>query len=373
MKKLLFLIPTLQGGGAEKVLVDLVNNLDASKYDVTVKTFLDGGVFEKRIKPHVKYQSIIKHNNVIIRRLLMYLLTVLIPPRLAYKIIVREKYDIEIAYMHGSTTKILASSTNTNAIKMAAVHTDLSKSSMPLNTYKSYGNCYDSYKIFDRVIFVSKKAKEGFEKVIGHLSTGIVVYNVLDETEIIRLSEQKIDEVSVGRFVFISVGRLISVKGYDRLIEATAKLNMEGYEFEVWILGEGPERKGLEESLRKHKISNVKLLGFKNNPYKYISNANFFLSTSRSEGYSTVVTEALILGIPVLTTLTSGMDEILDKGKYGLIVENSEEGVYSGMKKILNDPIAYKEYTILAKERSSFFSMEQRISDYEKLFDLNKD
>ena len=369
MKKLFFLIPTLSGGGAEKVLVDLVNNLDKNKYDITVKTLLSGGVFEEKLNLNIKYSSVINIKNNFLRKVFFYIISYILPSRMAYRIVADDEYDVEISYLEGVTTKLLIASNNVNSKKIAFVHTDFSKNYDLFKIYKTYNDCLNSYKLYDGVVFVSKQAKLGFENKIGELSRSIVLHNVIDQKSINELSKKEITQKKSGLFTFISVGRLCTQKGFDRLIEATSWLNDEKFDFEVWIVGEGPDRKELAALIEKYNLQNVKLLGFKKNPYKYISAADMFICSSRVEGYSTVVTEALILQTPVVTTNCAGMDEILDNGNYGMITENSTNGIYEGMKEILTDPNTYQMYFKLAQERSKFFSIERNISDYEKLFE----
>ena len=226
-----------------------------------------------------------------------------------------------------------------------------------------------SYKLFDKVFFVSNNAKEGFENSIGKLSTSSVLYNIIDNKKITNLSKEKISEDKPNKFLFVSVGRLSKEKGYDRLIEAAANLNKDDYNYEIWILGEGPERNKLKELSRKHNIKNIRFLGYKINPYKYMKISDVFISTSRVEGYSCVVAEALILKIPVISTNCAGTKEILENGKFGKIVENNTQGIYIGMKEILDSKNEYNKYLALAKERSDYFIMDKNIQIYEEIFD----
>ncbi len=369
MKKILFLIPTLNGGGAEKVLVDLVNNLNRDKYEITIVTLLSGGIFEDRLNENINHYSIITANNKVIRKVLFYIISFILPTKIANRIIVREKYDIEIAYLEGGPTKIISASRDEDSKKFAFVHTDVSNNYSLNKVYKTFDDCLKSYKLFDKVFFVSNNAKEGFENSIGKLSKSSVLYNIIDNKEITKLSKEKISEVKPNKFLFVSVGRLSKEKGYDRLIEAAANLNKDDYNYEIWIIGEGPERKNLEELKYKYNVSNIKLLGFKENPYPYILSSDIFICSSRVEGYSTVVTEALILRKPILTTNCGGMEELLDYGKYGKIVENNTQGIYIGMKEILDSTNEYNKYLALAKKRSDYFMMDNNIQIYEEIFD----
>lgn len=369
MKKIFFLIPTLDGGGAEKVLVDLVNNLNKDKFEITVKTLLGGGVHENGLMPNITYRTVIKSKNKHIRKILFYMLAFILPGKLSYRMIVKEKYDVEVSYLEGVTTQIMATSNNHTAKKFAFVHIDFSSNYALAKVYNTVGDCLRSYQLFDQVVFVSNKAKSGFEEVIGALPSSIVLRNVLDEKTIIKLSQDEVKEERNGKFSFVSVGRLCNQKGYDRLLQAAVKLNGEQFDFNILIIGEGTERQSLQDLMIKHHIHNVKLLGFKENPYQYIRACDMFICSSRAEGYSTVVSESLILGVPVLTTDCAGMDEILDHGKYGLVVENSIEGIYAGMKRILQNPGEHEKYRLLAKERSRYFSAKENIKAYEALFE----
>lgn len=369
MKKLFFLIPTLEGGGAEKVLVDLVNNLPKDKYDITVKTILNGGVFEKKLNPHIKYNSVINVRNKFIRKLLFYILSFIFPAKIAHKIIVRNKYNIEVAYLEGAQTKTIAASRNKNSKKIAFIHTDFSNNYLLSKVYKTSNDCLNSYKSFDEVVFVSNNAKVGFEKKIGKLSTGLVLHNVLDENAIINSSKEFIHDIKPDKFHFVAVGSLTIQKGYDRLINAAVDLNKEKNNFEIWIIGEGDERRNLEELIIKENIKNIKLLGYKENPYPFIFLSDMLICASRVEGYSTVVSEALILQTPVITTDCAGMNEILNHGEFGKIVENSTNGIYMGMKEILCSTDEYNKCLKMAMKGSVSFSKAKNISKYEELFD----
>lgn len=108
----------------------------------------------------------------------------------------------------------------------------------------------------------------------------------------------------------------------------------EGFEYELWILGDGIKRESYEEFIRLNNIKEyTKLLGFKKNPYKYIKQCDSYICSSRMEGYSLVVAESIILEKPIVSTMCSGPIELIENGEYGILVENSIDGIYSGMKK----------------------------------------
>ena len=115
----------------------------------------------------------------------------------------------------------------------------------------------------------------------------------------------------------------------------------------------------------------VSLMGYKQNPYPYLLSSDLFVCSSRSEGYSTAVTEALILGIPVITTNCSGMEELLGKGKYGMIVDNEASALYDGIKMLISNKILLNTFRQKAKERGAFFNKVSLLSRIISLIDNN--
>ena len=111
------------------------------------------------------------------------------------------------------------------------------------------------------------------------------------------------------------------------------------------------------------------MTGSQNNPYPYIKNADLLVCASYFEGYNLTVAEALILGVPVLSTDCTGPNEILDRGRYGMIVENSKEGLYRGLKELMDNPEKLDYYKRKAKERLGFFDEEKTIKQITDLFE----
>lgn len=371
MMNLNFFINTLDGGGAEKVLVDLVNQLPQDKYSVTVTTLLHG-VHEKKLAPHVRHKCIISTRNHLLSFVIERIYCKLFTHCLFARLFLSGNYDVVISYLEGFNTHILASYKG-KAKRVAFVHCNTGVDSGWAHTYPSLEDCLRQYNAFDRVCFISKDALDGFEKVVGHLSNANVVHNVIDLKSAIELSKQyDINPNSSDDFngiKFISVGRLTKVKGYERLLTVISRLQTEGFDCGLTICGEGTERNELEALIEKKGISHIHLLGFQSNPYKYMVQADIYVCSSYSEGYSTSVAESIALGLPVLTTECSGMREILSDGEYGDIVENSEDGLYYGIKRILTD----NEYLTKLKSRVSVRSQEllsmNPLKEYIELFE----
>ena len=161
---------------------------------------------------------------------------------------------------------------------------------------------------------------------------------------------------------------MIEVKGYDRLLKVVKRLNNDGLQFELWLVGYGKDEEKLKRFTAENNLTNVKFLGKQKNPYKYMKNADLYVCSSKYEGFNLTVAEALFLGTPVLSTDCTGPREILDDGKYGMLVDNSEDGLYNGILRLINQKDLLKEYRTKAIERQSFFDESRIISQIKNLF-----
>ena len=369
-KRVLFLIESFAGGGVEKVFIDFINNMDINKYDVTVMSIWDYGVRKKDLRKDVKYKSIFPNIKGISR--VFHNFVEKSDGKLLYKLGIREKYDIEIAFIEGRATKIIGASTNPNSRKIAWVHIDLAQGHWTSKVFRESTELEKNYyKKFNDIVFVSNSAKEGFIKLFGDDFDNLQVkYNPIIADDVIRKSQEIVDDIEKpkDKKLLVTSGRLVSQKGYESLLEVCNKLNNDKLDYELWVLGEGWARPKLEELIDKYKLNNVKLLGFKENPYKYIKQGDLFVCSSKNEGFSLVIAEAMILGLPVISTNCSGPNELLNFGEYGFMVENTEEALYEGLKKILNNRGKLEYYIEKSKERVNFFNYKDRISDIERLF-----
>ena len=193
-------------------------------------------------------------------------------------------------------------------------------------------------------------------------------YNPIDEDDIKKRANEKINILDSSAIKFITIGRLVEQKGYDRLIRVIKRLKEE-YDgvFQLLILGDGEKKKQLEEYIKENKLTNiVKLQGFVKNPYPYLKNSDLFICSSRAEGYSLVIAESLILNVPVISTKCSGPNELLDFGKYGMLVENDEDSLYLGLKNIIDDRNKLKELKKKSQKRSEIFNYKKTIERIEK-------
>ena len=364
MIKLLFFIDTtLASGGAEKVLCELVNNLNPEEFDVTVQTLWPEDA-KRYLAPHVHYRSIFSVKN----KMNKLRFRVEAQLGLVYEKHIKGDYDIEVAYLECGPTKIISGSSNRKAVKLAWVHCDLHR--MTDNPTAFAKKAKKWYAKYDKVVCVSEQVMMCYRSMFGEEPQSLVLYNTVDDEKIRGKANASVDAIpQKGRPVAATVGRMYHSKGYDRLLEAHHKLLQDGIAYDLWILGEGPERGMLEKMVQDYGMEEtVHFLGFQQNPYAFMKAADLIVCSSRYEGFSTVITEALILGKPVVTTPCSGMRELLGDSQYGLITEDSVDGIYSGMKKMLEDPTLRESYAQAAAQRGTVFSKTERIAETENFF-----
>lgn len=367
MIKILFFIPGLSEGGAEKVLCNLVNNMDQSKFDITVQT-IDEYNPEQYLVKGIHYKAVNRRRAGFGKRIFSYWFRLCAELKLAYRFFVKDDYDIEVAYLETAATKIIAQSTNKKSVKLAWVHCDLSKKE---GLSRSLEKVKKQYSQYDKIICVSRDVETGFHRMFGSGFDTTVLPNVIDEKEIIRKAEEPIEDYKKipGRMSLLAVGRLTKQKNFEYLIRTCSHLRDNGYLFQLNILGEGPERDKLEEQIKKLELkSYITLRGFIKNPYPWMKSADVIVCSSKYEGISTVVQEALILGKAVVTTLCTGMKELLGNSEYGMIVDDSDQGLYHGIKLFMDDSTLVKMYERAAQGRGKFFTKETVVRQTEEFF-----
>ena len=336
MKKIVFGITSLDLGGAERVLVDITNDL-VSNYDVTIFTLYGKGTFLKELDKRVKVISMYEGKrdtlNFITKKLLSFRLVNDGLRKKIYDKYIGGKYDIEVAFLEGPITWIF--SEGTEARKIAWIHNDIedvfngSASKKELNR--------KAYEKFNELVFVSednlKKFKKYFKDNKVHKQ---VIYNYLNKVLVTNKASKLIpNEIDKKTLSFVQVSRLVDQKAVKRLIRVHAKLINDGYEHKIYIVGDGPLRQELEDKIKELGVKKTFiLLGAKPNPYPYIKKGNYFILTSYYEGYPMVLLEAKALGKYIMIT-DSAARETLKGYESSMIVNNSEPGIYEGLKNII--------------------------------------
>lgn len=339
MKKILFGITSLTFGGAERVLVDLANKL-CENYEITIFTIYADGELEKQVCNKVKLKTLYRkqYSELSFMEKKIIPLKVFLNKINIYKKYIKEDFDVEISFLEGPITRLF-SVKNEKTKKIAWIHNDISL--VFGNGLKSKIKRYIDRKIYSKyeiLVFVSKENLNNFNKTYKMLSDikKEVIYNYIDSNRVIEKAEEDAEiEYNNNSIDFVTVARLVPQKAIDRFIKIHSKLINDGLKHEVYVIGNGPEREKLEKLVEKYKVKETfHLLGKKENPYPYIKNADYFCLLSNFEGYGMVLEEAKILEKPIIITNTAAKEAVGDY-KNSVILENNEEEIYIGLRKII--------------------------------------
>lgn len=362
MKKVLFIVPSLMQGGMEKMLVTIANIISSYAEVVIYNLGSDDAAMTGALNEGIEYHSLWnpcifvlkksyfreeKGNKRILPAKLWYKFH---SPKYIQKRIVKDSFDVQIAFFVGEPTKIVGGC-DKSVKSLLWIHSDYTKARGLFDTFKSKSEANETFSHYSRIICVSKMAESAFQS-ITHINNTQVIYNYLPVQKIQQLAALEHVDYQ-NKFTLVSVGRLVAAKGYDRLLRVINSLNRSGYELQLKIIGDGAEFDNLETEIKYLGLKNVELLGKKSNPYPYVAHADLFVCSSYYEGYNLAVAEAIILGVPVISTRCAGPVEILDNGEYGMLVENSEEGLLDGIRQLLDSDatlICCKEKALVRRE-----------------------
>lgn len=373
MKKILFVTESLNVGGMEKEQVILANTLAERGYDVSIILYTKSNTdnLEKQLdsKIHLLYKE---RKPLKIRRKLPYFHRFYrkdkwekrASARTLYKYYVgSKKYDVEIAFYRGPSIKIVSGSTNRKSKKIAWVHTDF-KLCDPKSIIKFFNNIEEvkaAYKKFDTIACVSNMAAESFKDVIGCEDKVQTIYNMISINDVKRKSKEDCS-IEKEKLTFVTTGRFVEAKGYERLLKVVNRLRDEGFDFDIWFVGDGRDEEKLKKYVEEKKLVNVKFLGYQENPYAYMAKADVFVCSSIREGFSLVVVEAMACGLPIISTKCTGPTEILDNGKYGVLVDNSEDALYIGLKNAILFPSSFRDFKEKSINRCDYFDKNKIIN-----------
>lgn len=363
MKKILFLIHDLGHGGAEKVLVNLVNNMDPKQFDITVMALFGGGVNKQFLKPHIRYRTVFKKsfpgNSHVMK---------LFSPELLHKWFIKEHYDVEVAYLEGPDSRIISGCSNRDTKLISWIHCTMKSQEQTAIGFRSAEEAKKCYGKMDTMVFVSQTNRDAFLSACLYSGQIEVLYNTNETSQILALAKEEA-ELPQDSFCWCGVGKVVPIKGFDRMIRIQKKLMEDGYKTHLCILGEGAQKVELEKlAVDCGASDSVTFFGYQTNPYKYVAKCDLFVCSSHSEGFSTAATEALIVGTPVCTVEVSGMKEMLgENNEWGIVTENDEEALYQGIKKLLDDPKLLIHYKEKAVQRGKTFSTENTVKAVEEM------
>jgi len=362
-KKVMFVIPSLAGGGAEKVLNDLLRHLDKDKYAISLALFEKKGVYLSNVPGYVKIYDLKKKNRYSFFKLVIQMT----------KLIREIKPNTVLSFMSYTNIAVvlskLLSSYRFNLV--IAEHTHL-ESDLAYARYRKVKKfLYQRLFNYANLIVVpSAGIKQHLVKIFGSKEEKIrIISNPLNPVNINRFKNEVINRKVLGKYI-LAIGRLTKEKNFSLLLKAYALIH-EDIEEKLVILGEGEDKeacKKLAKNLGIHK--RVLFPGFQKNPYKFMKNASIFVLSSLWESFAIVLAEAMACGTPVISTdCPSGPNEIITNDKNGILVpSNDEKALAQAMLHLLNDKNLRIKFSKAGKKRASDFRIEKILPQYEELF-----
>ena len=355
-KRLLFTAHSLNVGGIETALINLVNRINLEKYQVDILLEKKEGIFLDKVKEEITVREFKVYNNknVIIRKILN------LSKRLIYTATDYHTYDFSCCYatysLSGSKLSKIASVNNSIYIHSNYEHLYTKE--------KDFREFFDNRDIrnFKHIIFVSNQAKDSFLKYYKEEETKcLVLNNFINTKEIEEKKKVKIEEKKPkDKTLFMFIGRLDDTsKKLGRAIHLIKEIKKA----ELWIIGDGKDKDKYQEMVKKEKLENrIKFLGAKKNPFPYMNIADYIILTSDYEGFPVTYLEAITLHKPLITTIDVS-DDKLDIGKdYAFIISKDQQEMVNQVKEILKENKKPKKIDV-EKLQST------RIDDFEKLFD----
>ncbi len=369
--KIAFLVQVMLCAGVENALINLSNKLVNDGNEVTIHVIKEKGEFLKKIPREVSLKAIPMNEKVreniavggttvtvrecISERKYFDALKFLIKHKLSKTEFaelnanlgaiptLNEEYDIAVNFhMHSPFLVWYLSEKVTANKKYTWIHNDFDTTGYAIEKLKQYLVCNDHFfAVSDNL------TKEFITRLPEFKDKTTTALNLIPTDEIKRKANEFFpnEYKANDKLKLLTVGRLEEQKGYDIAIEVCTKLKNQGLQFDWYVLGEGTQRKQLEENIHKENIEDCfHLLGVRMNPYPYFKNCDIYVQTSKHEGYVTTVTEAKILDKPIVTTDVSGAREQLQDGINGSIAEINAESVYEKLKELMNSKELRQKY-----------------------------
>jgi len=361
--KLSLFLPSLRGGGAERVMINLARGFAEKGHKVDLVLAKAEGPYLSQVPENVRIIDL-KSSRV------LYSL-----PGLIRYLRQESPYVLLSALDHTNVVALWAKKLSRVSTRVVvSVHTTLSKASINATNIRAKltpALARIFYPWADAVVAVSRGVADDLIKLTKLPQEKVhIIYNPVVTPELFAKAEEPLDHpwFAPGEHpVVLSAGRLTPVKDYPTLIKAFDLVSKE-MPARLMILGEGDERPKLEALIKERKLEEaVALPGFVDNPYKYMKHAAVFVLSSQWEGLPTVLIEALALGVPVVSTdCPSGPAEVLENGKWGVLVpvgdiQQLAKGILSALKK--------KE--INSMPRALMFSVENIMKEYSNILDIS--
>lgn len=355
-KNLLFTAVNLEIGGIENALINLLNNIDYKKYNVDIILEEKKGPLLRRVnkKVLVKELKVSNNSNIFIRKIInLYRKTL-------FSIFNYHNYDFSCCYAtYSYSCSILARTSSKNS--SIYIHSNYAQLYPKKSEFKEF---FDSRKIaeFNKIIFVSNESKKEFLRVYPKLKPKTeVINNYININKIQELSEGKIEEKRLkDKKLLVFVGRL---DDSSKKVKRAINLIKEIEELELWIVGDGPDKKMYADYIKENKLEErVKLLGMKLNPYPYMKESDYIILTSDYEGFPVTYLESIVLNKEIITTIDVSDDEINIGKDYAYIIPKKESEMIKKVKNILTKKQKRKNIDLNNIQK-------ERMKKLEKIFD----
>ncbi len=368
-QKIVFFLPSLEAGGAEKNTINILKELSKKPYKLILLLAKKKGFFLSDVP-----------DKVLIADLNSYFLLPLFFKVLFY--LRREKPDIFVStFPRFNLINILAKIFSGAKTKLVII--EQTTPSQLWITTKSFSHkiiaCFFLpflikwlYPKSSLIIAVSKVVKEDLTRFIGKKKKIEVVYNPIINDDIYKLAKEKIDHpwfLDKKIPVIITAARFVKAKDYPTLLKAFAKV-LKKRDGRLFILGQGEDKIKIKKLIKGLGLEEKVLIkDFQKNPYKYFYNSSVFIVSSQREGFSNVIVEAMACGLPVISTQCAGPKEIITDGENGILVPMGDENsLAQAIIKVLDNPSLKEKLIREGKKRAEDFSIIRSVSKYEKLF-----
>ena len=363
--KICFVVPSLAGGGAERVAVTVLSGLDPQRYERILYLFDNDGVYFDRLAHDVRVVTATAQSRPSrLFELASFLRAerpAVVMPFLSYFV------TASAAFLAGGIPVICNQQTPTTEFlddRDFAWRRPFRRRVFSLATQLFYRRVHG-------VVVTSRGLAEDLVSNYGVPDRKIrVLHNPVDLLAIAREADQSINgaDVPTSGPIVAAAGRLAGVKNYPLLIESIARLASE-FPIAAWILGDGAERGRLERLVSDRGVAGrVHFLGFQANPWRFIRRADVFVLTSTYEGFGNVLIEAMACGTPVVATRSRGTSEIVQHEVNGLLVDHEPSAVAGAVRRLLSDGALRSRLVAAANQSIDHYSVPRVVERYERLF-----
>lgn len=362
-KKILFIIWSFTyGGGAEKILANIVNNMDLNKYEIDILEYWHADINNEKLKKGITLLPPIldsTKDNLFKMHYYKYLLEH--NPEKLRKKYINKKYDYEISFNYLIPTFLLSQ----DAYTISWVHGSIEDLKKNKRNYKLQK---ESFANVNKIVAISQKTYNSILDVYPEYENKTtIINNGFDFSKINALTKSKKIAKS-KKFTFLFAGRFDINKNPLYLLEVAKKLKSLGEKFEIWLLGQGNLEDKIREKIKEYNLEkSIKILGYQKNPYPYFNAADAILMCSKSEGFPTVLAEGLALGKPFVSTDVGGVIELSCNNECGFVASNFDE-YCEYASKLINDKKLYDNMVKSAKENIKKFTIKKQIEKLEELF-----